>query len=78
MAFDVNYKKSVIRDLKNLDRAEAKRLVTRLERELKRDPDSGEPLKGKFAGLARMRIGDYRGVYTSTKGGVLILLVAHR
>lgn len=78
MAFDVTYKKAVIKDLKNLDKAEAKRIVDRLEAELRKDPDAGEPLKGKFDGLARLRIGDYRVVYTKTKSGVLILLIAHR
>lgn len=78
MAFSVNYKKSVVRDLKNLDKGEAKRVVEILERGLKKDPDAGEQLKGKFAGLSRLRVGDYRVIYTRTKNGVLILLISHR
>lgn len=78
MAFDVQYKRSVAKDLKNLDKADAKRVLDKLERELKKNPDAGEQLKGKFSGLLRLRVGDYRVVYTRTKGGVLILLVSHR
>jgi mRNA interferase RelE/StbE len=78
LAFSVSYKKSVTRDLKNLDKSEAKRVIDKLERELKKDPDGGEQLKGKFAGLSRLRVGDYRVIYTRTKDGVLILLIAHR
>lgn len=78
MASSVNHKKSVVRDLKNLDKGEAKRVVEKLERGLKKDPDAGEQLKGKFAGLSRLRVGDYRVIYTRTKNGVLILLIAHR
>ena len=78
MAYSIQYKKSVVRDLKNLDRGEAKRIIDRLEKELKKDPDAGEQLKGKFAGLSRLRVGDYRVVYTRTKDGVLVLIVAHR
>jgi mRNA interferase RelE/StbE len=78
LAFNVSYKKSVVRDLKNLDRAEAKRVIDKLERELKKDPDAGEQLKGKFAGLSRLRVGDYRVIYTRTVDGVLVLLIAHR
>ena len=78
MAYSIQYKKSVARDLKNIDRAEAKKVVDRLERELGKDPDAGEQLKGKFAGLSRLRVGDYRAVYTRTRDGVLILLIAHR
>jgi mRNA interferase RelE/StbE len=78
LAFSVSYKKSVTRDLKNLDKSEAKRVIDKLERELRKDPDGGEQLKGKFAGLSRLRVGDYRVIYTRTKDGVLVLLIAHR
>lgn len=78
MAYSIHYKKSVARDLKNLDKGEAKRVIDKLERELKKDPDAGEQLKGKFAGLSRLRAGDYRVVYARTKDGVLVLLIAHR
>lgn len=78
MASNVSYKKSVVRDLKNLDRGEAKRVINKLERELRKDPDAGEQLKGKFAGLSWLRVGDYRVIYTRTKDGVLVLLIAHR
>lgn len=78
MASNIYYKKSVARDLKNLDRSEAKRAVDQLESELGQDPDRGEQLKGKFAGLMKLRIGDYRVIYARTRDGVLILLIAHR
>lgn len=78
MAYNIHYKNSVARDLKNLDKVEAKRVIDKLERELKKDQDAGEQLKGKFTGLSRLRVGDYRVVYTKTKDGVLVLLIAHR
>lgn len=78
MAFNFQYKRSVAKDLKNLDKADARRVLDKLERELKKNPDAGEQLKGKFSGLLRLRVGDYRVVYTKTKDGVLILLVSHR
>jgi len=74
LAYSIQYKKSVTKDLKNLDRLEAKRIIDRLENDLKKDPDAGEQLKGKFAGLSRLRVDDYRVVYTRTKEGVLVLL----
>ncbi|MBU1672805.1 MAG: type II toxin-antitoxin system RelE/ParE family toxin [Actinobacteria bacterium] len=78
MAFSVRYKRFVARDLKNLDKADAKRVLDKIERELKKDPGAGEQLKGKFSGFLRLRVGDYRVIYTRTKDGVLILLVSHR
>lgn len=78
MAFNISYKKSVAGDLKGLDKQAAKRVIDRLERELRNNPDAGEQLKGKFAGLLRLRVGDYRAIYTKTKDGVLVLLISHR
>lgn len=78
MAFSVQYKRSVAKDLKNLDKADAGRVLDKVERELKKNPDAGELLKGKFSGLLGLRVGDYRVIYTRTKNGVLILLVSHR
>jgi len=78
LAYDVQYKRSVVKDLKSLGKADAKRVLDKIERELKKNPDAGEPLKGKFSGLLRFRVGDYRVIYTRTKDGVLILLISHR
>lgn len=78
MVFRVQYKRSVAKDLKNLDESDARHVLDKLERELKKDPDAGERLKGKFAGLLRLHIGDYRVTYARTKDGVLILLISHR
>jgi len=78
LAFEIQYKRSVVKDLRNLDKVEAKRVIDKLEKELKTDPDAGEQLKGKFAGLLRLRVGDYRVIYARTKDGVLVLLIAHR
>ena len=78
MTEKIDYKSSVFRDLNNIGMPEAKRILNKLERELKRDPDCGEPLKGKFKGLWKLRIGDHRVIYTRTKEGVLILRTGHR
>jgi mRNA interferase RelE/StbE len=78
LAYSVKYKRSVAKDLKNLGKNDAKRVLDKLERELKKDPDAGEQLKGKFSGLLRLRVGDYRVIYARTKDGVLILLISHR
>ncbi len=78
MASKISYKNSVLGDLKKLDKSEARRIVERLEGELGNNPDAGEQLKGRFAGLRWLRVGDYRVVYSRTKDGVLVLLIAHR
>jgi mRNA interferase RelE/StbE len=74
----IEYKSSVAHDLKNLDKAVAKRVIKELEEALSSDPDCGEALTGQFKGLFKLRIGDYRIVYSKKQGGVLVLRIRNR
>jgi mRNA interferase RelE/StbE len=78
LGYNVTYKKSVIRDLKKLPKAEVRRILDKIEKKLSRDPLSNPVLKGRFAGLHRFRIGDYRVIYAVLGRDVLILKVGHR
>ena len=78
MACRIEYKSSVAHDLKNLDKAVAKRVIKELEEALSCDPDCGEALTGQFKGLFKLRIGDYRVVYSKKQGGVLVLRIRNR
>jgi mRNA interferase RelE/StbE len=78
LAYRVVYKKSVHRDLKKLPREEIRRILDKIERALLRDPMSNPPLKGPFAGLRRLRIGDFRVIYAILNEDILILRIGHR
>ena len=78
MAYRIEYKSSVFRDLKHLDESVAKRLMKDLETALSGNPHCGESLSGQFKGMFKLRIGDYRVIYSKTKEGVLILRIRHR
>lgn len=78
MAYQVDYKSSVERDLRKLGKTEGRRILAKLERQLRQGPNAGEPLKGEFAGLFRLRIGGYRVIYSRTHKGSLVLRIAHR
>ncbi|MCX6676793.1 MAG: type II toxin-antitoxin system RelE/ParE family toxin [Methanothrix sp.] len=78
MAYRIEYKSSVFRDLKHLDKNVAKRIAKELRDSLSSDPNCGEPLSGQFKGLLKLRVGDYRVIYSKTKEGVLILRIGHR
>ena len=73
----IEYKSSVRNDLKNLDPPVAKRILDELEAALTEDPDRGESLTGRFRGLRRYRIGEYRVAYTKTRDGMLVLRIGH-
>jgi mRNA interferase RelE/StbE len=74
----VEYKASVERDLRRIDKKEINRILNKIEKVLREDPNKGEPLKGEYKGLYKLRIGDYRAIYTKTREGVLILRIRHR
>lgn len=78
MTCEIKYKSSVVKDLKQLDRKVAQRILQKIEENLGKNPDIGTPLSGKFKGLFKYRVGDYRIIYTKIKGGILILRIAHR
>jgi mRNA interferase RelE/StbE len=78
LAYKIVYKKSVARDLKPLPKAEVTKILNRIERELVRMPEANPLLKGKFAGLRKYRIGDYRVIYAIMDDEVLILRIGHR
>ncbi|MDO8530690.1 MAG: type II toxin-antitoxin system RelE/ParE family toxin [Dehalococcoidia bacterium] len=49
-----------------------------LESALASEGHAGEALKGDFAGLFRLRVGDYRVIYARTNEGYLVLRIGHR
>jgi len=78
LAYKIDFKSSVFRDLKHLDKKAARRITKELRKTLSENPNSGEPLTGQFKGMLKLRIGDYRVIYSRTREGVLILRIRHR
>ena len=78
MPVKIDYKSSVFKDLKKIGMTEATRIMDKLEKDLGKNPGKGEPLKGKFKGMFKLKIGDYRVIYTKAKDSVLILRIGHR
>ena len=78
MSYKVHYKSSIERDLKKTDKAEAKIVLNKMEKELGKDPSEGEQLKGELQGLFIYRVGDYRVIYAKTTDGILVLRIGHR
>ena len=74
----IEYKASVERDLRRIDRKEGNRILRKIQDVLGEDSNKGIPLKGEYEGLYKLRVGDYRVVYCKTKEGVLILRIRHR
>ena len=78
MVFNIKYKKSIGRDLSRLDKKEARRILDKIEKDLSACAESYPVLKGEFAGLRKMRVGDYRVIFTILDNDILILRIGHR
>ena len=78
MVYRIVYKKSVHRDLKKLDKHEALNILDKIENNLSEHPSSFPVLKGKFSGLRKYRVGDYRVIYVILEEDVVILRIGDR
>jgi len=78
LVYRIVYKKSVHRDLKKLDKHEASNILDQIENDLLGHPTSFPVLKGKFSGLRKYRVGDYRVIYVIIEEDVIILRIGDR
>ncbi|MCH8276893.1 MAG: type II toxin-antitoxin system RelE/ParE family toxin [Bacteroidetes bacterium] len=78
MAYNIVYKKSVLRDIKKLDNQAARKLIEQLEKDLSEKPMSYPSLKGQFTGLRKYRYSSYRVIFAILESDVLVLRIGHR
>lgn len=78
MSYKIAFKKSVSRDLKKIGKDQAERILTKIEERLPEKADTFPSLAGKFAGLRKFRVGDYRVIYTIIEDTALVLRISHR
>ena len=79
MAWTIEYKPDVIKDLKKLDRATQRQILSYMEDRVANaaDPrDFGKPLRHNKFGLWRYRVGDYRILCEIQESHVVILVIA--
>jgi len=77
--FKITFKKSVAKDLKQISKDQVKRILEKIETDLSSAPEQFPELKGKFSGLRRYRVGDYRIIFAIVGNDtVLITRIKHR
>ena len=76
--YKIRFVPKAIEDLQRIDPIWQKRIKTKIEL-LRTNPDSLinniKPLKGKYKGLARLRIGSYRVTFQVKKDKLIILII---
>jgi len=78
LSFKIAFKRSVSRDLKKIDKDQADRILIKIENELPEKAENFPKLSGKFSGLRKFRVGDYRVIYSIIGDAALILRISHR
>jgi mRNA interferase RelE/StbE len=78
LSYKIAFKKSVARDLKKIDRDPADRTLRKIEDELPEKAETFPVLTGKFSGLRKFRVGDYRVIFFIIGDTALILRIGHR
>jgi mRNA interferase RelE/StbE len=68
----------VARDLKRIDKNQADKILRKIEEELPQKAETFPILSGKFSGLRKFRVGDYRVIYSIIGDTALILRINHR
>lgn len=74
MPYSLQIKKTALKELTKLAKADRVRIVEAIDR-LVDNPHVGKVLKGELSGLRRIRVGHYRVVYEINEGEVMILVV---
>ncbi len=78
MSYKIAFKKSVSRDLKKIDKAQADRILKKIEKYLPEKADRFPMLTGKFSALGKFRVEEYRVIFTIIEDTALILRISHR
>ena len=80
MGYKIEYKASVAKDLKKIDKTQINKLLDKIDNDLANNPGKDKELTGEFKGLFSYRIGNYRVIYTilESKETILILRIGHR
>ena len=78
MAYDVKIAASAIKDLKQIDKHKAGKILLGAMEKLSKNPEPCKMLSGKFKGLRRLRVGNFRVIFAIFDAEVKILRIGHR
>ena len=78
MNYKIAFKKSVSRDLRKIDKEQAKKILNKIESELPQKAGMLPTLTGRFTGLKKFRVGDFRVIFSIIDDTALVLRIVHR
>ncbi len=78
MSYTIRIDDKVIKDLKKIDKTWQKRILHKIKTTLVENPYSGKKLVGDLSPFWRLRVGDYRVIYTIEEKIVTVEIVKIR
>jgi mRNA interferase RelE/StbE len=78
LGYRIEFRKSVAKDLRRIGRTDAAHVLDVIDERLPDEAAQCPELKGKFSGLRRYRIGEYRVIFVILDEHILILRIGHR
>ncbi len=76
MSYDILWHENALKDLKKIDKDQARSIIEKIEQYLVKDPYRlGQPLTGHLKGLFRYRKGKYRVIYNIKEEELIILVL---
>ena len=79
LAYNIIYIESVEKDLRKIDSVQVQNILNKIETFLTVDPKSQPQLAGKsFKNFRKLRVGDYRVIYTISENNVIIGKIGNR
>ena len=78
MGYNITFKKSVAKELKRIGKKNTKRILDKIDTELVKNPERFPALRGPFAGMRKLRVGDYRVIFVILDNNVLVLRIQDR
>ncbi len=78
MGFEITYKQSVERDWAELNLDSPGKMFNKMEAGLLDNPRQYPMVKGPYAGLARMKLGKLRVIFTISGGEIIVLRIGQR
>ena len=78
MAYEILLLEPAIKDLQKIDKTQASRILLAIVSKLTKNPQQFEPLKHRFKGYRKLRVGDYRVIFVIEETQVVVAHIGHR
>ncbi len=74
VSYKIKWDSNALKDLKSIEKSKVKTILKKVN-ELTEDPQLGKPLKGEFQNYRRLRVGQFRVIYSVIKEVITVQIL---